>query len=217
MKIKKILMAIMAAVLILNLSACGKTAAESENTSAEEVSEAATEAASEEVSEDKDQEAAAGTDQSAAACVSSDVAQIASSDEAHITDITLICTDNKGKNYTFLYDGSEYSAIYTTDNWKILDSYTINDEDDMLAICQALIDEHPVHGRDMVSFRTAEDMVYEWEMHNMAYFFLPDDDPMKKKARDVDFDPKDQGRTFEKIYYDRTGKEPDLNKFFENP
>ncbi|RKM61927.1 hypothetical protein D6855_00475 [Butyrivibrio sp. CB08] len=125
-------------------------------------------------------------------------------------DIELTNTDGKGKNYSFKYDGQEYTAIYTTDNWKIKNSYKILSETDQIIICQALIDEHPVHGKDMVSFRTAEDMAYEWQIHNMAYVFIRDDDDLKNHAKDVDFDPEDQGMTMEEFYKSRTGKDLDI-------
>lgn len=129
-------------------------------------------------------------------------------------DIALTATDDQGKNYTFTYDGKEYAAIHTADHWKIKDSYDINNEADMLIICQALIDTHQIHGKDMVSYRTADDMVYEWEVHNLAYAMISDDDPMKSHLRDVDFDPQDQGCSFEEIYYNHTGKELDLSTIF---
>ncbi|WP_026521175.1 hypothetical protein [Butyrivibrio sp. VCB2001] len=128
-------------------------------------------------------------------------------------DIALTPQDDQGKNYTFTYDNKEYTAIHTTDHWKIKDSYDINIEADMYIICQALIDQHQIHGKDMVSYRTADDMVYEWEVHNLAYVMISDDDPMKPHARDVDFDPQDQGCNYEEIYYNHTGKEFDLSQF----
>lgn len=128
------------------------------------------------------------------------------------SDLNLTPADNEGKNYTFTYDGAQYQAIHTTDHWKIKNSYTITNEADMLIICQALIDLHPIHGNDMVSYRTADDMVYEWQVHNIAYALLSDDDSMKSHVRDVDFDPEDQGRSFDEIYEAHTGKEFDLNK-----
>ncbi len=131
-------------------------------------------------------------------------------------DIQLTNTDGDGKNYTFIYDGETFDAVYIPDHWKVVDSYKIDSEADMMIICQALIDEHQVHGRDMVSYRTAEDMVYEWEIHNLAYVFIGDDERLKNKAKDVDFDPEDQGRNFEEIYYDRTGKELDIGDFLGN-
>jgi len=130
-----------------------------------------------------------------------------------VKDIGLTSTDGSGKNYVFYCNGEEFSAVYREDNWKIIDSYKIENSADMKIICQALIDEHPVHGRDMVSYRTAEDMVYEWEIHNLAYSFLKDDETMRAKAKDVDFDPEDQGRTLEEIYYSRTGKELSISDF----
>ncbi len=129
--------------------------------------------------------------------------------------INLTDIDGKGTNYTFTYNGEAFKAEYTIpENWKIHDSYLINSESDMLIICQALIDEHPIHGRDMVSFRTAEDMVYEWQIHNLAYAFLEDDDPFKDDCRDVDFDPKDQDLTIEEFYKSRTGEDFDFEKIF---
>ncbi len=128
-------------------------------------------------------------------------------------DIALTAQDDQGKNYTFTYDNKEYTAIHTTDHWKIKNSYDINIEADMYIICQALIDLHQIHGKDMVSYRTADDMVYEWEVHNLAYAMISDDDPMKSHVRDVDFDPQDQGCNYEEIYYNHTGKEFDLSQF----
>ena len=126
-------------------------------------------------------------------------------------DIELTDTDGNGKNYHFYYAGDDFTAIYTTDNWKVKDSYRVHSEADMIIICQALIDEHPVHGKDMESYRTAEDMAYEWEIHNMGYAFFSDDENLRNKAKDVDFDPKDQGLTIEEFYESRTGKEFDVN------
>ncbi len=128
-------------------------------------------------------------------------------------DIALTDTDGAGKNYTFTYDGKNFDAIYTPDNWKIKDSYRVQNSADMLIICQALIDVHPVHGKDMESYRTAEDMVYEWKIHNIAYEYLADDDSLKSHARDVDFDPNDQGLTLEEFYKSRTGKDLDITEY----
>ena len=131
-------------------------------------------------------------------------------------DINLTDTDGNGKTYVFTYDGEEFSAVYRADNWKIVDSYKINNSADMTIICQALIDVHQVHGKDMVSYRTADDMVYEWEIHNVAYAYLSDDETLSAKARDVDFNPEDQGRTLEEIYYARTGKHLSISDFLDN-
>ena len=76
----------------------------------------------------------------------------------------------------------------------------------MKKICQTLIDEHPVHGSDYESYRTADDMVYEWKQHNLAHKVLPDDNPWKETSGNVDFDPEDQGKSLEEIYEDRTGQ-----------
>lgn len=128
-------------------------------------------------------------------------------------DINLRDPEGKDKNYVFDYDGEEYSAVYWSEHWKVLDSYKINSADDMIIICQALIDVHPVHGSDMESYRTAEDMAYEWLQHNLAYAILPDDNSWKSHSKDVDFNPEDQGKTFYEIYEQRTGKEFKFSDF----
>ena len=130
-----------------------------------------------------------------------------------VEDIGLHAVDETGKNYAFSYHQEEFSARYTPDNWKIVDSYKITDTDDIVIICQALSDVHPVHGRDMDSFRTPEDMAFEWLQHNIAYAFLPDDSPWKRSAKDVDLNPADQNKTFEEMYEDRTGKKFRIEDF----
>ncbi|MBQ9015975.1 MAG: hypothetical protein IJ109_07605 [Firmicutes bacterium] len=111
-----------------------------------------------------------------------------------------------GYYYLFTYKGEDYTAIYTYDNWCVYDSYKITSGRAMKKICQALIDEHPVHGNDYESFRTAKDMVYEWKQHNIAHAILPDDNPWKVTSGNVDFDPEDQGRSLSELYEDRTGE-----------
>ena len=130
-----------------------------------------------------------------------------------VEDIGLHAVDETGKNYAFSYHQEEFSARYTPDNWKIVDSYKITDTDDIVVICQALSDVHPVHGRDMESFRTPEDMAFEWLQHNIAYAFLPDDSPWKRSAKDVDLNPADQNKTFDEISEDKTGKKFRIEEF----
>ena len=121
-------------------------------------------------------------------------------------DIKLHDVDGKSRNYSFTYKNKTYIAIYTKDNWQIKDSYTIKSRKDMAIICQALIDIHPIHGRDMVSYRTAEDMVDEWVQHNIAYNLLSKEDKWKDNAKDVDFNPEDQGKSMKEMYDDRIKK-----------
>lgn len=209
------------AVLLLCFTGCGRAAEEKESSSEE--SPIQSQALIEEAEDTAEAEHVADSDD---ATDSDDVAnsddggteQSESASTAFLSstsDIRLVDTDGKGSNYIFTYAGEEFSAIYSEDNWKIVDSYKINEEADMMIICQALIDEHPVHGRDMVSYRVPDDMVYEWTLHNMAYAFVSDDETMRNKAKDVDFDPEDQGRTFEEIYKSRTGKEFDFSDILE--
>lgn len=112
-----------------------------------------------------------------------------------------------GSNYLFTCNGEDFTAIYYYDNWCIYDSYKITSKRDMKKICQALIDEHPIHGADYESYRTVDDMVYEWKQHNLAHKLLPDDNAWKRTSGNVDFDPEDQGKSLEELYEDRTGEE----------
>lgn len=112
-------------------------------------------------------------------------------------------TSKDGKNYTFVYNNVTYKAVYTKDNWKIIDSYKITNKQDMILICTALSDEHKIHGSDMTSYRTPEDMAYEWEQHNLVYNMLPADSQFKNNAKDVDLNPEDQGKSAIEIFMDR--------------
>ena len=129
-------------------------------------------------------------------------------------DINLRNPSGDGKNYVFNYGEAEFTAITWEEHWKIIDSYKIENTTDMVYICQALIDVYPVHGVDMVSYRTADDMAYEWVQHNLAYEYLPEDNTWRNKAKDVDFNPEDQGKTFIDIYEERTGKEFNFSEVF---
>ena len=51
--------------------------------------------------------------------------------------------------------------------------------------------------------------------HNIAYEFVPKDSHWYEKARDVNLDPDDQGRSIEEIYEDRTGEELDFDKIWQ--
>lgn len=121
-------------------------------------------------------------------------------------DIILKDIDGNGKNYSFVYNNEIYIATYVKENWNIKDSYRIKDYEIMIQICEELLKIHPIHGKDMISYRTAEDMVYEWLQHNLAYEILPENNPWRKNAKDVDFDPKDQGKSLKELYESRTGQ-----------
>lgn len=118
-------------------------------------------------------------------------------------DIGLHDTDGNGVDYIFSYGGEEFFALYEPDNWHITDSYKIEDEDDILLICQALISVHPIHSADMQSYRAAEDMAFEWHQHNLAYNHLPDSSEWKSNAKDVDLDSKDEGKGLFSFLIDR--------------
>ena len=130
-------------------------------------------------------------------------------------DIELTNVDDKGKDYTFIYRGETYNCTYIPDNWKVRNSYKITNEADITMICQALCQEHQVHGKDLVSYRTPEDMAYEWVQHNLAYKYLPDGNQYKTKAKDVDLNPADQGLSIKEMYERRTGQTLTLDVIME--
>ena len=121
-------------------------------------------------------------------------------------DISLKDIDGKQTNYSFVYKGEVFNATYTKDNWHIENSYKINNKNDITIICKALTDIHSIHGKDMKSYRTIDDLVYEWVQHNLVYEFLPEDSSWKNNVKSVDLDPADQGRSAEEMYEARTGK-----------
>ena len=130
---------------------------------------------------------------------------------SYTEDINLRDLDGKKSNYLFTYKNQDYSAKYTKDNWHIKDSYKITDAKDIGIICQALIEVHTIHGKDLKSYRKVDDLVYEWQQHNLAYNLLPEDNPWRENAKDVDLDPADQGRSLKELYESRTGKEFNIN------
>ena len=122
-------------------------------------------------------------------------------------DIGLHDAEGTDWHYRFTYDGTEFDAYYTPDNWCIMDSYKIRNKTDIEIICQALAGVHPIHSADMTDWRTPEDMAYEWSQHNIAYSILPDDSQWKDSAKDVDIDPPDQGKSVYQIFKDRLGSD----------
>ena len=73
----------------------------------------------------------------------------------------------------------------------------------MQLICGALIDISPVHGIDLVSYRTAEDMAYEWIQHNIVYTLPMVKDYERERARSVDLDPQHQNQSLLEMYITR--------------
>ena len=136
-------------------------------------------------------------------------------DDEIVEDIILRDNDGNGCVYKYTYNGEEYTAAYANEDWKLYNSYKITSEAAMRAILQALIDEHPIHNRDYSGYRTMNDMVYEWKLHNLCYYVLRDDD-LKEKARNVDINASDQGLTLTELYRKNTGKVFDLADFIED-
>ena len=140
----------------------------------------------------------------------SEVVEKENTNTAYITDSIEIKKVAKN-DYEFVYNGETFKASYLTDTWKIYNSYKIVNSSDIKKICKALIEIKPVYGSDMVSYRTETDMAYEWVQHNLAYELLPEGNSFKDSAKDVDLDPKDQGKTLVEMYEDRTGHNLDLS------
>ena len=115
-------------------------------------------------------------------------------------NINLIDIDGNKTNYSFKYNNEVYHAIYTTDNWHIVDSYKITNENDIKKICRILVKEHPIHSSDKNSYRTIDDLVFEWKQHNIAYFLLPYDNKYKENVRSVDLNPDDQNQNIIEMY-----------------
>ena len=128
-------------------------------------------------------------------------ATLSSADQLNFSDV-----DGSGQNFAFTYNGESFTAQYTEDNWKILDSWRIQNTGDMEQICEALLEIHEIPGNNGNMARTARDMAFEWMQHNFAYEHLPEEHPWRQNAKDVDLDPKDQGKTFIEIYEARAGE-----------
>lgn len=125
--------------------------------------------------------------------------------------VSIVDIDGTGINYEFIYRDEIFRAKYVKGIWKIYNSYKITISSDINKICQSLIDIHPIYGSDMVSYRTSDDLTYEWLQHNLAYKVLPEGNSFKNSAKDVDLDPKDQGKSLVEMYEDRTGQKLDLS------
>lgn len=118
-------------------------------------------------------------------------------------DIDLHAADGQGLQFSFSYNNEAYTACFSGKKWTVYDSYKIRNNADMIIICQALIDVHPVKSADLTGYRTAEDMAYEWQQHNTAYTLLPADSQWKSSTKDVDLDPADQGKSLYELFADR--------------
>jgi len=114
--------------------------------------------------------------------------------------VPVITLTPKGNDeYTFVYNSLTFTAQFSVygenrENWRVTDSYLITDRKVITAVCQALINEKKVHGKDLTSYRTASDMADEWSLHNLAYQHLSEGSA-KQHAKDVDLNTDDQGKT----------------------
>ena len=107
-------------------------------------------------------------------------------------------------HFTFSYHNEIFQAAFITDTWKIIDSYKITNSADLVIICRALTEKHPVPTPDHSGERTPEDLAYEWEQHNLAYSLLPEGAKWKDNAKDVDLNPEDQGKNIVNYVIERT-------------
>ena len=132
-------------------------------------------------------------------------------DSSHLekaSDINLsyVKTEETKAIYNFDYNSNTYTAIYSTDSaeWHINNSYQIENHDDIVLICSELIQEKPVPGIAEGTHRTASDLTYEWEQHNIAYYYLePFNIPVKNSVANVDLNRDDQGKSWLQLAWDR--------------
>lgn len=120
-----------------------------------------------------------------------------------LPEITYEYSDSYYEYYSFDYAGEEFEVLHEYDNWKIFDSNKIRNSKDMQLICEALLDIYQVHGVDLESYRTPEDMAYEWIQHNIVYEMPLTDARYKESAANVDLDPGDQNKTIVEMFKDR--------------
>ena len=118
-------------------------------------------------------------------------------------EITYEYSDGYYEYYSFDYADEVFEVLHEYDNWKIFDSNKIRNSKDMQLICEALLDIYPVHGVDLESYRTPEDMAYEWIQHNIVYEMPLTDARYKESAANVDLDPGDQNKTIVEMFKDR--------------
>ena len=108
-----------------------------------------------------------------------------------------------GEVYSFDYGDKTFQAEYTENSWKIIDSYLIDNEQDMGYICDALTALHPIPTADGSGVRDRESLVYEWRQHNEAYKMLPKDSKWIASVKDVDLNPDDEGKDMWQMALDR--------------
>ena len=118
-------------------------------------------------------------------------------------DIVYQYSDDSFEYYTFAYGNNEFIVLHEYDNWQIKDSYLVQNTRDMEMIAQALIDIYPVHGIDLESYRTPEDMVYEWIQHNIVCELEEGAGKWRDSAKSVDLDPDEQNMNLWEIYQAR--------------
>lgn len=132
-------------------------------------------------------------------CGSSGSSETSASDDSSVaatlgSPAEIGLTSEDDVHFTFSYNKEIFQAVFITDTWKIIDSYKITNSADLVIICRALTEKHPVPTPDRSGERTPEDLAYEWEQHNLAYTLLPEGAKWKNNAKDVDLNPEDQGK-----------------------
>ena len=123
--------------------------------------------------------------------------------------------------YNFAYNGKTYSATYNESEqcWTIIDSFEISDKKVMYLECYNLIAKNPVPTEPGgTTYRTLDDMVYEWEQHNVAYNYfikiynsgIPFSSELYNyiaegisRAKNVSINPGDQGKNWIELCLDR--------------
>ena len=186
--------ALLIAAALMLTTGCGETTHKASVASSDEVPDSTEAVPTEAITEETAEKTEAVTESP----TESYPQLLSSADELNFTDIT-----GCGESYTFTYGGEVYEVSYWTDNWRIIDSYKIRNENDITLICTVLAENHPIHSADYSEYRTPGDMAYEWIQHNIAYDMAPEGSSYKHSAKDVDIDPKDQGKSVYDLLVDR--------------
>lgn len=130
----------------------------------------------------------------------------ATDDASHISSVDdFNWRSVSGTTYQFDYNGETFNATYSGNSWNIVDSYRIENWDDLMIISEWLAEKHSISSING-GYRSAESFAYEWQQHNIAYqalapwgwlsFAIPQIGVGIDRAADVDIDfGPDEGKT----------------------
>ncbi|MCR5816797.1 MAG: dockerin type I repeat-containing protein [Ruminococcus sp.] len=114
-------------------------------------------------------------------------------------------TKNSDGTYTLVYKKDTFTVYYkeskktdgsTDEDWKIMDSWRIDNYEIMRIICQILMEEHPIHYPNSSKVRSVDSMAIEWVLHNSGYIDYTEkgDTENAERCRHVDINSNDADR-----------------------